>query len=46
VKSLCDWIVTSGNAREIIEQLPEDKEILFVPDQHLGRYLREVTAET
>jgi len=44
VKSLCDWIVTSGNAREIIEQrVPKDKEILFVPDQHLGRYLVEVT---
>ena len=44
VKSLCDWIVTSGNAREIIEGLPKDKEILFVPDQHLGRYLTEVTS--
>ena len=44
VKALCDWIVTSGNAREIIEQkVPKDKEILFVPDQHLGRYLTEVT---
>jgi quinolinate synthase len=43
VKSLCDWIVTSGNAREIIERVPRDKEILFVPDQHLGRYLEEVT---
>eukprot|EP00913_Durusdinium_trenchii_P023409 g21987.t1 len=43
VKSLCDWIVTSGNAQEIIERIPEDKEILFVPDQHLGRYLQEVT---
>jgi quinolinate synthase len=43
VKSLCDWIVTSGNAREIIERIPQDKEILFVPDQHLGRYLTEVT---
>ncbi|MCA9035900.1 MAG: quinolinate synthase NadA [Planctomycetaceae bacterium] len=43
VKSLCDWIVTSGNAREIIERVPDDKEILFVPDQHLGRYLSEVT---
>src|SRR5688572_20146330 len=42
-KSLCDWIVTSGNAREIIDRLPADKEILFVPDQHLGRYLMEVT---
>jgi quinolinate synthase len=43
VKSLCDWIVTSGNAREIIERIPPDREILFVPDQHLGRYLMEVT---
>lgn len=44
VKSLCDWIVTSGNAREIVEErVPKDKEILFVPDQHLGRYLIEVT---
>jgi len=43
VKSLCDWIVTSGNAREIIDRVPLDKEILFVPDQHLGRYLQEVT---
>lgn len=43
VKSLCDWIVTSGNAREIIDRVPKDKEILFVPDQHLGRFLSEVT---
>lgn len=43
VKSLCDWIVTSGNAREIIDRVPKDKEILFVPDQHLGRYLVEIT---
>ncbi|MGD9854361.1 MAG: quinolinate synthase NadA [Planctomycetaceae bacterium] len=44
VKALCNWIVTSGNARELIEErVPADKEILFVPDQHLGRYLTEVT---
>ncbi len=43
VKSLCDWIVTSGNAREIVERLPPDKDVLFVPDRHLGRYLSEVT---
>lgn len=43
VKSLCDWIVTSGNAREIIDRVPADRDILFVPDQHLGRYLMEVT---
>ena len=44
VKSLCDWIVTSGNAREVIEdKVPSEKDILFVPDRHLGRYLQEVT---
>lgn len=43
VKALCDWIVTSGNAREIIDRVPANKEILFVPDQHLGRYLSSVT---
>ncbi|MFQ5731463.1 MAG: quinolinate synthase NadA [Planctomycetaceae bacterium] len=43
VKSLCDWIVTSGNAREIIDRIPDDTEVLFVPDRHLGRYLQEVT---
>jgi len=43
VKSLCDWIVTSGNAREIIDRIDKGQEILFVPDQHLGRYLMEVS---
>jgi len=43
VKSLSDWIVTSGNASELIKTLPENKEILFVPDRHLGRYLEDVT---
>ncbi len=43
VKALCDWIVTSGNAEEIIRRVPADQEILFVPDRHLGQYLEEVT---
>ncbi len=43
VKALSDWIVTSGNAREIIGRVPEDHEILFVPDRHLGQYLEEAT---
>jgi len=43
VKSLSDWVVTSGNAEEIIKRVPEDVEILFVPDRHLGQYLVEVT---
>jgi quinolinate synthetase A len=36
VKALSDWVVTSGNAEEIIRRVPEEYEILFVPDQHLG----------
>jgi quinolinate synthase len=43
VKALSDWIVTSGNAEEIIRRVPSEYEILFVPDRHLGQYLEEVT---
>jgi quinolinate synthase len=43
VKALSDWVVTSGNAQEIIRRVPEECEILFVPDKHLGQYLQEVT---
>ena len=41
VKALSDWIVTSGNAREIIERVPKEYQILFTPDEHLGRYLMQ-----
>jgi quinolinate synthase len=43
VKALSDWIVTSGNAEQIIRRVPQELEILFVPDRHLGQYLEEVT---
>jgi quinolinate synthase len=43
VKALSDWIVTSGNAEEVIRRVPAEYEILFVPDRHLGQYLEEVT---
>jgi quinolinate synthase len=43
VKALSDWVVTSGNAQAIIRRVPEEYEILFVPDRHLGQYLEEVT---
>jgi len=43
VKALSDWVVTSGNAEEVVRKVPGDFEILFVPDKHLGRYLSEVT---
>jgi quinolinate synthase len=43
VKALSDWVVTSGNAEEIIRRVPKGLEILFVPDRHLGQYLQEIT---
>ncbi len=43
IKALSDVIVTSTNAKKIIDQIPTDKEIIFAPDQHLGRYLEKVT---
>ncbi len=43
VKARRDWVVTSGNAEQIIRRVPADHEILFVPDRHLGQYLQEVT---
>lgn len=39
VKSISDVIVTSSNAQQIINSIPSDREILFGPDQHLGKYL-------
>src|SRR5229473_7815952 len=43
VKALSDWVVTSGNAEDVIHRVPPEYEILFVPDRHLGQYLEEVT---
>lgn len=43
VKALSDWVVTSGNAQQVIARVPSEFEILFVPDRHLGAYLEEVT---
>lgn len=43
VKALTDIVVTSGNARKIIDSLPEDEKIIFGPDRNLGGYINSVT---
>lgn len=43
VKALTDVVVTSGNAKKIIDQLPEDEKIIFGPDYNLGSYINAVT---
>jgi quinolinate synthase len=43
VKALSDYCCTSGNAEAIINAIPEDKEILFLPDMFLGAYLERKT---
>ena len=43
VKALTDIVVTSGNARQIVEQLPQDEKIIFGPDKNLGEYINSVT---
>ena len=43
VKALTDIVVTSGNARKIVEKLPEEEKIIFGPDRNLGEYINSVT---
>lgn len=43
VKALTDIVVTSSNAKKIIDQLPADAKIIFGPDHNLGSYINSVT---
>ena len=43
VKALTDICCTSSNALQVVESIPQDKEILFVPDKNLGSYIQKVT---
>ena len=43
VKALTDVLVTSSNARQIVESFPEDTPIIFGPDRNLGNYINSVT---
>lgn len=43
VKALTDVVVTSSNAKHIVDQLPKDARIIFGPDRNLGSYINSVT---
>lgn len=46
VKALTDIVVTSGNARRIVDSLPLDEKIIFGPDHNLGEYINSVTGRS
>jgi quinolinate synthase len=43
VKALTDVVVTSGNAKKVIDSFPQDAKIIFGPDYNLGSYINAVT---
>ena len=43
VKALTDIVVTSTNARQIVESLPKEEKIIFGPDRNLGHYINSIT---
>ncbi len=43
VKALTDIVVTSTNAKAVIDSLPKDEKIIFGPDRNLGNYINSIT---
>jgi len=43
IKALSDVIVTSSNAKIIVESFPKEQPIIFAPDKNLGAYINKVT---
>ena len=43
VKAVTDVVVTSTNAKQIVESLPKDEKIIFGPDRNLGNYINSIT---
>lgn len=43
VKALTDVVVTSGNAKKVIDSFPKDAKLIFGPDYNLGSYINSVT---
>jgi quinolinate synthase len=46
VKAESDYCCTSGNAVDVINAIPADREILFLPDMFLGAHVRRVTGRS
>ena len=46
VKALTDVVVTSTNAKKIVEQFPKDAKLIFGPDRNLGNYINSVTGRS
>src|SRR5574344_1415703 len=42
-KAVTDVVVTSGNARQIVESFPKEEKIIFGPDKNLGNYINAIT---
>ena len=43
VKAVTDVVVTSTNAKQIVESFPKDEKIIFGPDRNLGNYINSIT---
>ena len=46
VKAVTDVVVTSTNAKQIVESFPKDEKIIFGPDRNLGNYINSITNRT
>ncbi len=46
VKALTDVVVTSGNAKKIVDTFPADEKLIFGPDYNLGSYINSVTGRS
>ena len=45
-KALTDVVVTSSNAKQIVESFPQEEKIIFGPDQNLGNYINSITGRS
>jgi quinolinate synthase len=46
VKTLTDVVVTSSNAKKIVDSFPADAKLIFGPDRNLGNYINSITGRS